>query len=72
MSYPDPEPIPVSWVSKTDLLACRPDLADGITTLTEAQMSILAKELGDALQETYHLALEIVLLRALGLADDAE
>lgn len=36
MSSVEPEPIPVSWVSKTDLLTCRPDLSDQIAALTEA------------------------------------
>jgi hypothetical protein len=50
------------------LLTCRPELSERIATLSEAQMAIIAKEIGDALQETYQIALEIALLRALGLS----
>ncbi len=54
-------PIPVSWVSVDDLLRCRPELAAQIDTLSEADMDRIAKKVGDALQETYWLALGIVL-----------
>jgi hypothetical protein len=64
-------PIPIGWVSRTDLLACRPELSDRIATLSEAQMAMIANQIGDALQDTYQTALEIVLLRALGLPHDA-
>jgi hypothetical protein len=70
MSHPEPDPIPIGWLSRTDLLACCPELSDRIATLSEAQMAIIANEIGDALQDTYHIALEIALLRALGLSPD--
>ena len=72
MSHPESDtPIPIGWVSRTDLRACRPELSDRIVTLSEAQMTIIANEIGDALQDIYHIALEIALLRALGLPHDA-
>ena len=71
MPHHEPDPIPIGWVSKNDLLACRSDLSDRITALSEAQMAIIANEIGDALQDTFQIALEIALLRALGLPHDA-
>ena len=58
--------IPVCWVSKEDLLSCRPDLSQQIVGLDTNDMASIADKLGDALQETYWLALEIVLTDFLG------
>ena len=55
------DPIPVCWLSREDLVACRPDLADRLETLPDPELASLADRLGDALQETYWLALTIIL-----------
>jgi hypothetical protein len=56
-------PIPVSWIAKEDLRSVRPELADQIKTLSAAQMAYIADKVGDALQDTYWIAVEIVLDR---------
>jgi hypothetical protein len=54
-------PIAISWLSKADLLHARPDLEKRVGELDEAEVEYLAEKLGDALQESYWLALEVVL-----------
>jgi hypothetical protein len=55
------QPIPVSWLTREDLLHARPDLKDKIAALGSADLARLADKVSDALQETYLLALGIVL-----------
>ncbi len=52
---------PVIHIAKEDLLDCLPDEAGRIEALTDAEMSRIAEKLGDALQEYYWTALEIIL-----------
>jgi hypothetical protein len=66
------EAIPILWLSPNDLLHCRPDLSAGIERLSEDEFSNLAKDVNDALQETYHLALELALLQVLGQQEAGE
>jgi hypothetical protein len=54
-------PIAIAWLSKADLLHARPDLEKRAGELTQAEVEYLAEKLGDALQESYWLALEVVL-----------
>ena len=55
------EPVPVVWLDREDLLYCRADLRKQIDGLDDGDIACLADRLGDALQETYWLALEILL-----------
>lgn len=59
--------IPISWISKQDLRNARPDLAEQINGLDDNSLQIIAKNVGDALQETYRMALELALLSHLGI-----
>ncbi len=52
---------PISWVGKQDLLNRRPDLAEQIEALSDAEVECIGEKVGDALQETYKLALGIML-----------
>jgi hypothetical protein len=63
------EPIPVSWVSKQDLVHCRPDLAGEITALSEADVEYIAEKVGDGLQDSYRLAVEVAIEDYFGIAD---
>jgi len=56
-----PTPVPIAWVSKGDLLNCRPDLSAQIEALDEADVDYIAEKVGDALQETYRIAMDVVL-----------
>jgi hypothetical protein len=64
------EPIPISWVCKEDFIRCRPDLSEQIQDLDAAEIEYMAEKIGDALQETYWLAMQIVLLDCLGMAEE--
>jgi hypothetical protein len=55
------QPIPISWVCKDDLLRLRPDLSEQIHALSDAEVEYIAEKVGDALQETYWQAMDIVL-----------
>ena len=57
----EPQPIPTNWVCKTDLIHCRPDLEEKIAALDDGDIEHFADKIGDALQETYWLAMEIIL-----------
>lgn len=59
--------IPISWVGKQDLLNCRPDLTEQIETLSDAEVEHIGEKIGDALQETYKLAMGIVLADYFGV-----
>ena len=56
-----PQPIPVAWVTKEDLLYCRPDLEAQIEALSAGDMAYLADKIGDAFQVTYQLVIDVVL-----------
>ena len=58
--YPD-KSIPISWVSTHDLINCRPEHTKQINALTQADVEYIAEKVGDALQDTYRLAMEIIL-----------
>ena len=55
------QPIPTNWVCKADLIHCRPDLEERIAALDDGDIEYFAGKIGDALQETYWLAMEIML-----------
>ena len=61
MSENEPQAFPTNFVAKEDLLYCRPDLTSEIEVLSESDMERIANKVGDALQEMYWMALEIVL-----------
>ncbi len=63
--------VPTNWVAKEDLLYCRPDLQDAINALDADDIAIIADQIGDALQETYWLAMGIVLERYLASEESA-
>ena len=54
-------PIPICWVSRDDLIHCQPKLVKEIKALSPADVECIADKVGDALQEDYWLAMEIVL-----------
>jgi len=58
---PNDQPFPTNWVSKEDLLYSRPELADKISQLSPSEVAHLAAKVGDALTESYWLALGVVL-----------
>lgn len=58
---PEADTIPICWVSREDLITCRPDLADRLAAMHEAEWAGLANQIGDALQETYWLAIAVAL-----------
>ncbi len=62
MSEQTPQPIPVSWVSREDLLYSNPEMRAQIEALDEGDLHIIADKLGDSLQDTYWLALGIILV----------
>ena len=66
---PDDQPIPTNWVAKEDLVYCRPDLAEQIKALDESEVTHIADKIGDALQDTYWLAMGIILDEYLGSED---
>jgi hypothetical protein len=60
------EYFPVVWLSKFDLLAACEEFEEEIEALDEAELTYIAKRLGDALQETYIIAIPIILEQLLG------
>ena len=63
-------PIPANWVSREDLLHCCPDLEERIRAMKPDEIATVADKVGDALQDTYWLAMDIVLRDYFG--DDQE
>ena len=61
-----PEPFPINWVGKEDLIKCCPELEEQIQLLDASDIANIASKVGDALQESYWMALKIVLLAYLG------
>ena len=66
---PVDEAVPTNWVHKDDLVYCRPDLAEQITALDKSAVTYIAGKIGDALQETYWMAMGIILDDYLGSGD---
>ncbi|MHB8629596.1 MAG: hypothetical protein ACYDBJ_24245 [Aggregatilineales bacterium] len=64
--------VPTNWVAKEDLLSVRPDLKRRIQALTENDLSAIADKVGDALSESYWIALPIILASYLGVAEVAD
>ncbi len=60
-ALPEPAFHPIAWVGKADLLACHPEMEPQILALNDAEVAYIGKKIGDALQETYHLALATIL-----------
>ncbi len=60
---------PISWVGKQDLLNRRPDLAEQINALSDAEVEYIGEKIGDALQETYKVAMGIVLTDYFGVKE---
>jgi hypothetical protein len=54
-------PIPTNWVSRDDLIYSHPDRKEQIEALEDSDIEYIAGKVGDALQETYWLAMDIVL-----------
>ena len=54
-------PIPISWLCKDDLINCRPDLASQIEAIPQQDVAYIADKVGDSLQDTYWLAVSIIL-----------
>jgi hypothetical protein len=63
------QPIPTNWVHKDDLTYCRPDLAERIEALGASEVKYIAGKIGDALQDTYWVAMGIILDDYLGSQD---
>lgn len=63
----EPQSFPTNSVAKEDLLYCRPDLERQIETLDDSDVERIANKVGEALQETYWMALNIVLSNYLQL-----
>ncbi|MBZ0282463.1 MAG: hypothetical protein K8L97_17110 [Anaerolineae bacterium] len=62
---PKPEPIdediPILWLTRSDLLKRRPDLATVIQKLGEHEIEFIASKVGEALEEFYWIQLNLVL-----------
>jgi hypothetical protein len=63
------EAVPTNWVHKDDLAYCRPVLAEKIKALDTSAVTYIAGKIGDALQETYWMAMGIILDDYLGSGD---
>lgn len=61
MTEQEPSHIPISWVSHVDLEHSRPELVESIGQLSDEDLQFISKKIGDALQETYWLAMGVVL-----------
>src|SRR5260221_11803248 len=64
------EALSVTSLSREDLLYSRPDLVQTIDNLTPSQLRRIAEKLGDVLQDSYWMALGIILMEQFGLAAD--
>ena len=54
------QPYPITWVSKEDLTYCCPELEDQIKSLDNSDIANIADKVGDALQESYWMVLEVI------------
>ena len=61
--------VPTNWVAKEDLLSIRPDLASQIGMLDDNDLAEIADKVGDALSESYWIALPIILASYLGVPE---
>lgn len=61
MTERETQSYPTNHVSRDDVLSIRPDLDSSAEALTEDEIEAIADIVGERLQETYWLALEIVL-----------
>ena len=55
------QPYSIAWVSREDLVNCCPELKKQIKSLDNSDIANIADKVGDALQESYWMALEIIL-----------
>jgi hypothetical protein len=55
------ESIPIIWVSREDLIHCRPDLQEQLEAMEDSDFEYIAEKIGDALQETYWLVMDTLL-----------
>ncbi len=58
---PGDHPIPTNWITKQDLAYCRPQLAAKIRRLQVEDMQWIATKVGDAVLETYWVAMGVIL-----------
>ncbi len=70
MTERDQQSVPVCWVGKEDMLSCRPDLTERVADLDADDLARIADKLGDALQDSYWMALEIILTDYFGSEND--
>ncbi len=70
LAPPEPAFYPIAWIGKADLLTCHPDMEAHILALNDAEVAYIGKKVGDALQETYHLALATILTAYLDVSSD--
>lgn len=63
---------PTNYVSREDLLSCRPDLDGTIQSFSDWEVEQIADKIGEHLAETYWLTMEIILTERFGEATDAE
>jgi len=64
------QPYPIAWVSREDLVDCCPELNEQIKSLDNPDLALIADKVGDALQESYWMALEIILTGYLGFENN--
>ena len=64
------QPCPIAWVSREDLVNCCPELKEQIKSLDNSDIANIAYKVGDALQESYWMALEIILTGYLGIENN--
>ena len=64
------QPYPIAWVSREDLVNCCPELKEQIKSLDNSDIANIAYKVGDALQESYWMALEIILTGYLGIENN--
>ena len=67
----EPKFYPVTHIGVEDVLSVRPDLVARLQALTDDEMSSIANDVGEALMDTYWIALETVLDLRLPKSDKA-
>ena len=72
MNEGEPRSFPTNSVAKEDLVYCRPDLEKQIEALTDSDIEKIASKVGEALQEEYWIALNIILAAHLNVADTGD
>lgn len=53
--------VPINWITRESLALCRPDLAEQIDSLDEAEMQYLASVIGDGQENFYRTTVSVVL-----------